>query len=501
MKKYFRNIFALKGDCLEKIYSSAADNKNKLRRDYADCSDFLIRECEVSGRKCIVCVLDGMISSLQLSQMIMTPLLSFKEKCKTPALFYETVKQRVVNSLEMSDAEDFEDVYFYLSSGFAAVFIDGVSKCLVLGIQGFEKRGIDDPATEANIKGARECFTETLNDNKATLHRRIKTPALKMKQIKVGRQVQTSVAICYIKGIASERLVHEVEHRINSANIDRVCDYAELAAFLGSDVGSVFSAYGTTERPDTLCSKLYEGRIAVLVDGSPFAVYVPCLFTDSFSTVDDYDNRPVYASMNRLLKYFSFVISVVLPGLYVAVGTFHQELLPTSLMYTIAAAEITTPFSLMQEAVMIMILYEIMREAGLRLPRAIGHAVSIIGALVIGDAVVNAGLVGAPMLVVVAVTAISSYVIYPLYESVAVLRLGFIILGGYTGIYGVVLGMCVLCVNITAINPYGVPYSAPILPLNKKSIGDVFYRQNWRKMAKRNITVQSLRGADISDEK
>lgn len=274
-----------------------------------------------------------------------------------------------------------------------------------------------------------------------------------------------------------------------------------LPAFLGSDVGSVFSAYGTTERPDTLCSKLYEGRIAVLVDGSPFAVYVPCLFTDSFSTVDDYDNRPVYASMNRLLKYFSFVISVVLPGLYVAVGTFHQELLPTSLMYTIAAAEITTPFSLMQEAVMIMILYEIMREAGLRLPRAIGHAVSIIGALVIGDAVVNAGLVGAPMLVVVAVTAISSYVIYPLYESVAVLRLGFIILGGYTGIYGVVLGMCVLCVNITAINPYGVPYSAPISPLNKKSIGDVFYRQNWRKMAKRNITVQSLRGADISDEK
>lgn len=159
----------------------------------------------------------------------------------------------------------------------------------------------------------------------------------------------------------------------------------------------------------------------------------------------------------------------MLPGLYVAVGTFHQELLPTSLMYTIAAAEITTPFSLMQEAVMIMILYEIMREAGLRLPRAIGHAVSIIGALVIGDAVVNAGLVGAPMLVVVAVTAISSYVIYPLYESVAVLRLGFIILGGYTGIYGVVLGMCVLCVNITAINPYGVPYSAPISPLNKKA--------------------------------
>ena len=149
---------------------------------------------------------------------------------------------------------------------------------------------------------------------------------------------------------------------------------------------------------------------------------------------------------------------------------------------------------------MIMILYEIMREAGLRLPRAIGHAVSIIGALVIGDAVVNAGLVGAPMLVVVAVTAIASYVIYPLYESIAVLRIGFIMLGGYAGIYGVVLGMCVLCVNITAVNPYGVPYSAPISPLSKSSVGDTLYRQNWIKMVKRNITIQKLRGVNVESK-
>lgn len=146
---------------------------------------------------------------------------------------------------------------------------------------------------------------------------------------------------------------------------------------------------------------------------------------------------------------------------------------------------------------MILVLYEIMREAGLRLPKAIGHAVSIIGALVIGDAVVNAGLVGAPMLVVVAVTAIASYVIYPLYESISALRLVFIILGRLTGIYGIVLGIAVLCVNITALNPYGVPYSAPISPFSKKSMGDIFYRQNWKKLSKRNIKVQNLRGANV----
>lgn len=485
---------------MEKIFAEISDNKNKLKKDFTDCSDFLLRECIVGGRKCIVCVLDGMINSLQLSQMIMRPILSYKFDNDAPYNVYETIKQRVVSSLEMNEAENFEDAYFFLFSGFAVVFVDGMQKCLVMGIQGFEKRKTGEPSNEPNIKGAKECFTETLNDNKAMLHRRIKSPSLKIKQFKIGNQIKTSVAVCYLESAVDMRLVADVESRILSAPIDEVCDYGEIAAFLDSGIKSYFTAVGNTERPDTLCSKLSEGRVAVLVDGSPYAMYVPYLFTDSFSTVDDYNNRPFYATFNRLLKYFSFVISVILPGFYVAVGTYHQELLPPSLMYTVAAAEASTPFSLMQEAVMVLILYEIMREAGLRLPKAIGHAVSIIGALVIGDAVVNAGLVGTPMLVVVAVTAIASYVIYPLYESISVLRIIFILLGGFTGIYGVMLGVCTLCVNITSLNPYGVPYSSPISPLSKKNAADVFYRADWKKLIKRNVRVQNLRGADIDDD-
>lgn len=485
---------------MEKIFAEISDNKNKLKKDFTDCSDFLLRECIVGGRKCIVCVLDGMINSLQLSQMIMRPILSYKFDNDATYSVYETIKQRVVSSLEMNEAENFEDAYFFLFSGFAVVFVDGMQKCLVMGIQGFEKRKTGEPSNEPNIKGAKECFTETLNDNKAMLHRRIKSPSLKIKQFKIGNQIKTSVAVCYLESAVDMRLVADVESRILSAPIDEVCDYGEIAAFLDSGIKSYFTAVGNTERPDTLCSKLSEGRVAVLVDGSPYAMYVPYLFTDSFSTVDDYNNRPFYATFNRLLKYFSFVISVILPGFYVAVGTYHQELLPPSLMYTVAAAEASTPFSLMQEAVMVLILYEIMREAGLRLPKAIGHAVSIIGALVIGDAVVNAGLVGTPMLVVVAVTAIASYVIYPLYESISVLRIIFILLGGFTGIYGVMLGVCTLCVNITSLNPYGVPYSSPISPLSKKNAADVFYRADWKKLIKRNVRVQNLRGADIDDD-
>ena len=241
--------------------------------------------------------------------------------------------------------------------------------------------------------------------------------------------------------------------------------------------------------------EIHTGR--TVVEGTPFVLYVPYLFSDNFQSLDDYDYPPFFGGFVRLLKYFSFGISVFLPGVYVALGTFHQELIPTNLLFTIASAEFRTPLSLMNEAIMTLIFYEIMREAGLRLPKVVGHAVSIIGAIVIGEATVSAGLIGAPMLVIIAITAIASYVAFPLYDSVSVLRLLFILAGGLTGLYGLMLGMAALFVNICSLSPYGVPYAAPIAPLNVRSLGDVFYRESWTKLARRRVRVQDLRGAHI----
>lgn len=223
--------------------------------------------------------------------------------------------------------------------------------------------------------------------------------------------------------------MNAVEQRLKDAHLNTVADYGELVPFLDTNMRSFFSAVGTTERPDVLASKLYEGRVAVLVEGTPFVLYVPYLFSDNFQSLDDYDYPPFFGGFVRLLKYFSFGISVFLPGVYVALGTFHQELIPTNLLFTIASAEFRTPLSLMNEAIMTLIFYEIMREAGLRLPKVVGHAVSIIGAIVIGEATVSAGLIGAPILVIIAITAIASYVAFPLYDSVSVLRLLFILAG------------------------------------------------------------------------
>ena len=294
-------------------------------------------------------------------------------------------------------------------------------------------------------------------------------------------------------------MVDEVEKRLKGSNFNTVLDYGELLPFLDTDIKSFFSCVGSTERPDVLASKLLEGRVAVMVEGTPFVMYTPYLFSDSFSAIDDYDNPPFYSSFMRLLKYGAFVISVFLPGLFVAVGTFHQELIPSNLLFLIAENEATPPFTLAVEAVFIHLLYEIMREAGLRLPESIGHAISIIGAIVIGDAAVSAGLIGEPMLIVVAGTAISSYVVYPLYDSMALIRILFIIVGGLFGIYGLMLGAAMLFCNICALNPYGVPYSSPLSPLTKKSLIDVLFRGGWRKLAKRKVRVNRLEGVSLDD--
>ncbi len=486
---------------MDNLYTDYDSNKKRFEDDFKECSDFLLREAVICGEKGFFCVMDGLINSLQLSQMVVSPILERDITFKDSQDLQNKIKLSVVNSVELKDAFTFEDCYYFLMSGFCVFILDGCNKALVFGIQGWAKRSIDEPSNESNVKGAKECFIEALNDNKALLRKRLKTHHLKFKQIKLGTSAGTPVAIAYMDNRADESLVKEVECRLKAANLNTVVDYGELVPFVDTDIKSFFSCVGHTERPDVAVSKLLEGRVVIMTEGTPFAIYLPYLFSDNFQSVDDYDNPPFYSGFIRILKYFSFFMSIFLPGIYVAIGTFHQELIPTNLLYTIASEEIATPFSLMSEAVLLLVLYEIMREAGLRLPKTIGHAVSIIGGIVIGETTVMAGLIGAPMLVVIAMTAISSYVVYSLYESVSVLRFLFILIGGLLGMYGIILGAGVIFINICALNPYGVPLSSPISPLDRHSLGDIFYRETWLKLSKRRVRVNKLRGADVDTGK
>lgn len=470
-------------------------NRDILKSDFKDCSDFLLREVIISGRRAFFCSFDGLADSLILSQMITNPVLSSEINAETPQEHFEIIKRSVLASMEMNDVETFEDCRFFLMSGFALFYIDGCRGALALGCQGWNKRSTEEPTNEAMVKGAKECFVEALNDNKALLRKRLKTSHLKLKQLRLGACASTCIVLAYIDNRVNIDSLKEVEDKLKNTNLDTVSDYGSLEPFISGNVKSFFSTVGNTERPDVLASKLLEGRIGIIVDGTPFVMFTPYLFSDNFSSLDDYDNPPFYASFTRLLKYLAFFVSVFLPATYVAIGSFHQEMIPTTLLYVIASSEATTPFPLVLEAVIIHILYEIMREAGLRLPQQIGHAVSIIGAIVIGEAMVSAGIIGEPMLVVVALTAIASYVVYPLYESVAVLRILFILLAGVSGMYGLIIGTGALAVNICALNNLSVPYTAPVSPLTPSSIGDTVFRQSWKKLAKRKFRIYDLEGS------
>ena len=255
---------------------------------------------------------------------------------------------------------------------------------------------------------------------------------------------------------------------------------------------SVFSGVGISERPDTVCGKLMEGRIAILVDGTPAALIVPHIFVEEFQSVDDYSNRPYYASFIRILKYISFVIAMLLPGVYTAFAQFHPEYFPEGILLTTSKALADTPLPVTLEVLLIMFVYEIMREAGLRIPKSLSHAVSIVGALVIGESAVNAGFIGSSTLMIVATAAICSYVTSSLYPQITFFRFAYVIVGGIFGLWGIVLLGIVVLINMCAKTSFGVPYMSSLAPFSYRRMRDVFLRDKWKNLSRHTIKVQNF---------
>ncbi|MBR4867991.1 MAG: spore germination protein, partial [Clostridia bacterium] len=391
----------------------------------------------------------------------------------------------------------YEQVYDMLASGFAVVLADGVPLALALGFQGFPVRAVQPPENEVMERASHESFGETLKLNTPMIRRRLKTKDFVIDTMQAGVASKTQIAVCYLKSRVSDRMVEDVKKRLASANMDTVLESGYLQPFLESNSCSLFSSVGISERPDTVCAKISEGRVAVLVDGSPFCLITPYLFSEHFQSMDDYTMNPYYATFIRLLKYLSFFLAMLLPGFYVAIGEHNPEVFPSAIFFKVVDAEVATPFSLLWEALIIHTIYEIMREAGLRLPKSVGHAVSIVGALVIGEAAVTAGLIGAPMIIVVAVTALASYVIPSLYYPTAILRFLFIVVGGIAGLFGVVLLFAVVLTEITSLNAFGVPISAPISPFDIRSMRDTVARLGWKTLSRRTVNIKDLHGAEV----
>lgn len=285
-----------------------------------------------------------------------------------------------------------------------------------------------------------------------------------------------------------------MRQKLEDCSLQTVLGAGYLTGFL--ERGRVFSGVGLTERPDVVCGKIEEGRVALLVEGTPSVLVLPFLFVENFQTLDDYLTRPFYGTFIRWLKMAAFFLSSFLPGLYVAIVTHHPELLPESLLLTVAGAQAKTPFPVMFETLTLFFLYEVLREAGLRAPRSLSATVSIVGGLVLGDTAVAAGLVSAPSLLVVALTAIAGYAVPRLYEPLALLRLGFLLVGNFLGMWGVMIGLVFLLLDLCGAESFGVPLLSPVSPFRGRLVlRDVFFRAGWRRLSRWDAKVQDMPGS------
>lgn len=479
------------------FFQSIDQNINYIRVSFNDPQDLTVHEMKIAGLKAAVISIDNMVSKDMLAIGILKPLLTAVMP-EDPDQCMQDIRSRILCIDDVSEITCFEDLFTSILSGFAVITLDGSMTMLSVGVQGFRTRGISEPQSDIIQRGSKEGFVEQLRTNITMLRRRIKNPAMQIEFFTVGELSRTEIGICYLSGTAAPEIVESLRNKLNNIRIDTVMTAGYLVSYLeDKKCHSLFSTVGITERPDTVCGKLAEGRIAILVDGVPSALIVPCLFAEYFQTLDDYSNKPYFAVFTRWLKFTAFFIAILLPGIYVSLGTFDPEMFPAVLLDKLSYSIGATPLSLVSETLIILLTYEIMRESGLRMPQPLGYAVSIVGGLVIGDTAVNAGLIGAPTLMVVALSAICSYVIPDLYAPTAILRLLFTIAGGICGIWGVSVLFCVVSVNICSQTSFGIPYTSPLSPSGRGLFRDVIFRADWKIMSSKRAKVQNMPGADI----
>ena len=471
------------------------ENMVKVRALSQNSTDLLERQIEVSGVPVAILMCEGMVNLQLFTQILVRPLTELSLENADGEAVARWVSRETVLSGDQKEFFTYDELFSFLMAGFVVLLIDGVDRGIDCGMQGYSFRSVSEPSTEMNITGSREGFVEPIRVNQTMIRRRLRSPSLKFEMYPIGEKSRTDICLVYLTDTADPRMVEEVKRRLGKLSSDILLSQGYLRPYLEGQPLSPFSSVGTTERPDTLCAKINEGRIGILVDGTPFALVVPYLFEEHFQSMDDYSYRPYYGSFIRLLKYFAFLLSIFLPGGYVAITSFSPEMLPDSLLFNIAASEQQTPFSMMTEALVIHLIYEIMREAGLRLPRPVGHAVSIIGALVIGDAAVKAGIIGSSMVMVVALTALSSFVVPSLYEPAAILKFVFILVGGTWGLFGISVGFVLLLTNLCALESLGVPVMAPLSPCAPADLRDGLWRTGWKKLGSFRLRIQDLPGS------
>ncbi len=488
--KKAKRIAKPKDSSQNSISHKASINEERIRRAFGNSPDLAIRRVKIGagGRiPALVVHLDAIVDAEMVSSAIMKRIMDKTVNLNDPREVYKGLRDRYIELTGIYEEYNFDKLLGEIADGNTCIMVDGVPKAIVCQVQGYAQRSVSEPPTEATIRGSKEGFIESLSTNLSLLRRKIRNPKFRVEQYTLGKVSRTPVALLYIEGIANTRVTEEARRRLAQIRVDSIQESGQLEELVEDAPLSPFPTLLRTERPDRVTGNLLEGRIAILVDGSPFALIAPATFTMFLTTPEDYFERFYAGTIIRILRYLAFFLSLVFPALYVAVTTFHQELLPTPLILSIAAQRAKIPFPAVVEATLMEIVFEILREAGLRLPKVVGQAVSVIGALVIGEAAMRAGLVSPAMVVVVTLTGISSFATpaFSLGISIRLLRFPLMLFASTLGLFGILAGLSAITIHVLSLRSFGVPYTEPLIPLVVQEHKDTVFRVPWWAMDKR----------------
>lgn len=466
----------------DKVHRKIEKNLQQLKGVLGRSDDIVFRDFEIPSMKhtrVFICYVKGMVNLDRINQHIVKALMhdSTISDCNENSLpnnIYKTVKNNMLTISDLKETQSMKEVISAILSGNTALFINKSDSALIINTKDYKSRNVEEPSTENVVRGPHEGFTENLFVNVALIRRRIKNPNLIIEKMTIGKQTNTSVFIAYLDNIANPQIVGKVKKRLNRIETDSILESGYIEQFIEDNPKSIFPTIGNSEKPDVVVAKMLEGKVAILCDGTPFILTVPLLFIENLKSSEDYAIGPYIASFIRMLRILSLFITLATPALYVAITTFHHEMIPAVLLITMAASREGVPFPSSIEAIVMILIFEILREAGVRMPKPVGQAISIVGALVLGEAAVAAGVVSSPMIIVVGITGITGFVNPPLTNISILLRIILILLATWLGLYGVLIGFFFILAHMCSLYSFGVPYLAPIAPTIWRELKDSF---------------------------
>ncbi|WP_152396825.1 spore germination protein [Paenibacillus guangzhouensis] len=465
---------------LPTISSNLADNLMQITSLFEGFPDLVIREFTIqSTRKAAALVyLGGLTDKNSVNNNVLEPLL-FQLNINPTVSISHFISENTWDALTAA-----------ILGGNSVLFVNGHTEASILDTQGWPQRSIEDPQIEASLKGAHQGFVETGSQNIALIRRYIPTVDLKIKEITVGARGNTTVSLMYLGDIAQPKILEELEKRIRKIDVDAIINAGELGEFIEDNPFSPFPQFISTERPDSAASQLLQGRFVMIVDGSPNVLIGPTTFVSFFQSIDDYSTRWLIASFIRVTRYFAFFIALFLPAIYIALISYNYVVIPIKLIISIGESRERVPFPPFAEAILMEITLEMLREAGIRLPAPIGQTVGIVGGIVIGQAAVQAGIVSNIMVIVVASTAIASFILpnYDMGAAVRFLRFPMMIIASIFGIVGIAVGLMTLIIHLITLKSLDTPYGSPLAPVRFVDWKDTFIRAPLWIMKKRPVS-------------